>query len=823
MTCAPLAQAFTDVTDSFRYAPAIDYLSDHGIINGYPDDTYRPANSVTRVEFLKLVMEASDIETNSFGISGFSDVDENAWYAPYIRKAKEEGWVEGYEGNVFKPEQKINKVEGLKIIAEVQNWPKETSEELPYKDLKTTDWYTPFVTYANSKNFLEESTYFIPDEILTRGRIADILYRIHITNANHASTYSTKLKDVGTSTQTPSEPTTKTPIPLPTLAAGPELDFTPESFNSTSKNFFTDVTLNNEIPNQFYLNEIYSIDGTINAGTYTKAFIFLAEEGSTDSNNFIDYVSTVENNKFSIPVIFRKPGNYQMGLILGNQGESKIIKISVLPSLPNSPTTSNKQKPLKTAISYTNGQTNVKWDNNDNDLIRVNIYQGKKTHSYITRQKIENINIAYEDFNGFKEGITYLQIDGATTDTDAPLSISSGWAHGEPIQFTATEHQFSTVEKNDVTINELKDFSTTISNIDISGTTKKDIYQEAIITKPDGSVTENNLTSTKKTTAYFGSQIIAQGNDFSFHYTPSTAGTYIIEINGKDGSAIINTPIYIKTGIPLTPDYFDIHKTNEQEKNFSLTKDREDLLDLINKERAKYGLVEVEIDASLNNLAQLHSEDMAKKKYFSHIDPDGKTPNDRRITQNIPTAVGENLAQAPNIFYSHYGLMRSGIHRRNLLDPKWTRVGIGIAKDDQGQLLVTQEFSTFPLSSIDVAKIKEDYMDEINSYRSDKNIIKFSTEQDLAGIAQTWSDKMADQNFFDFDSPNGESLTSMVQKAITGKAVQAIILESSDQQKLLDEILKTEEVDQSQWTKIGIGLKADNIGDLKATLLFTTH
>ncbi|MCC7197487.1 S-layer homology domain-containing protein [Candidatus Peregrinibacteria bacterium] len=821
MIGTPIAEAFTDITDNYRYSKAINYLADHGIINGYPDDTYRPDTSVSRVEFLKLVMESSNVVPEDFGTSGFLDIDESAWYAPYVRKAKNEGWIEGYEGNLFKPEQKINKVEGLKIVAEIQNWSQTTTDILPYKDLHTTDWYAWFVTYANSKNFLEESTYFIPDEILSRGRIADILYRIHITNANNADAYSTKLKDVSdTNTE---EPTSST-IPMPTFSAPPQLDFTPEDFSSASKNFFTDVTLNAELPNNFYLNEIYSIEGTINQGTYTKAFIFLAEEGNTDSSQFIDYVGAVENNKFSIPVIFRKPGNYQLGLILGNQGESKVLKISVLPSLPKIPTTLNKHKPLKTSIAYTNGQTTVKWDNNDNDIIRVNIYQGKTTKSYFIRQKKVKLDVAYEDFNGFKEGTTYLQIDGATADTTEPLNFTSQWAHGEPIQFSATQHQFSTIEKNDITTNGLKDFMTTVSTIEINGTTKKDIYQEAIITKPDGTVTENNLTSSKTTQVYFGSEIVPADSDFTFRYTPTTPGTYIVELNGKDGSAVINTPIYVKTGIPLTPDYFDIHKTNEQEKNFDLASDRNSLLGLINSERKTYGLSIVEIDASLNNLAQLHSEDMAKNNYFSHISLDGKSPNDRRIELSIPTAVGENLAQAPNIYYGHYGLMRSGIHRRNLLDPKWTRVGLGIAKDENGQLLITQEFSTYPLTSIDLAKIKTDYIDQINDYRSDtKNIIEFSIDPELADIAQDWSDKMADENFFDFNSPNGESLTSIVQKTIKGKAVQALILESSDPDKLIEEIIKTDEVNQSQWTKIGIGLKADNIGDLKATLLFTNH
>jgi len=801
-------------------------LFNHGIINGYPDGTYRPETSVSRVEFLKLALESSDIEPEIFGSSGFSDIDETAWYAPYVRKAKEEGWIEGYEGNVFKPEQKINKVEGLKIISQIQEWPVKVQTVSPYQDITVNEWFTPIVAYAKEKNFLEEQGKFlIPDEILNRGRIADILYRIHITNANHADEYSTRLKDVTSTLPETQEPDTQdSTFPQPVFSTPPPLNFTPVTFDTEPNNFFDDVTLDESIPNQFYLNEIYNFEGTITNGQrYTKAFVFLAEGDNLNEDNFIDYVGTVDNDKISIPVIFRKPGNYKLGLILGNQGESKIISISVLPSLPTMPSVSNNDKPLNPRIEFNDEKTSVRWSSNGNELLRINIYQDKKTQSYLVRQKKEKIDIGYMDFASFKEGKTYLQIDGAQMSEDKPLTLTSNWSHSETMAFTSTGHQFSTVEDTDVSVTEMPEFMTTIAPIVIKGTTQKDLYQEAIITKPDGFVVSNNLTSSKPTETYFGSHILAAGSDFTFKYTPATAGTYIIELNSKDGSAVINTPIYVKTGIPLLPDYFDLHTTNEQENPFDLAKDRTNLLNLINDERAKYNLGDVTIDASLNNLAQLHSEDMSEKNYFSHIDLDGNTPNDRRIALNIPTPVGENLAEAPNIYYSHYGLMRSGIHRRNLLDPKWVRVGIGIAKNSQGQLLVTEEFSTNPLTSIDIANIKTDYLNKINDYRSEKGLPSTSIDDTLASIAQTWSDKMADENFFDFTSPNGESLTSMVQQKVSGKAVQALILESSDQDKLIDEILNTDEVNESQWTKIGIGLKADNIGDLKATLLFTTH
>ena len=60
----------------------------------------------------------------------------------------------------------------------------------------------------------------------------------------------------------------------------------------------------------------------------------------------------------------------------------------------------------------------------------------------------------------------------------------------------------------------------------------------------------------------------------------------------------------------------------------------------------------------------------------------------------IYTAVGENIASNPNITDSNYRLARSPIHYRNMLNPLWTRVGVGVYLDSKGSFRVVQEFST---------------------------------------------------------------------------------------------------------------------------------
>ena len=811
---------FTDVPAVSRYYKAIGYLSAEGIIKGYPDGTFAPDRSVNRAEFLKLVLESSDIIPDTATFTGFKDIDESQWYAKYVRKALNEGWVEGYPDNTFRPENGITKAEGLKIIGKVQDW--QVSSKItaaPFTDVPSGAWFTPYIDYAKSRNFLEESgRFFIPDTVLSRGKTSEILFRTYITKLNNVRAYSTSLPAPVSSTGTGNE---TNPV-APAETASPDLNFTPVSFENYPASFFDDVTLTGSFPSTFYLDEVYFFEGTVKSGTYDKAFVFLAEENEQDTSSFLNNVGTVNGNKVRIPVVFRQPGNYRLGLILGSSGESKVARISVLPSLPPGISADKTPDPINAKIEYKNQKSIVSWNSNGNGLIRLKFYQGNKTKNFIFRQGVNRFEIPYQDFNAFNEGKTWYVIEGAGLKSEQPLEIAGSWATGATNEFYSVQHNFCEYQTENITISGLPQTYAAGQLIHFSGVTKTMIFADAAVTKPDGRVEMVKMTSAQPMNSYYDSKVIDIGNDFSFSYKTTLPGTYIIEINSRDGEAVLNHPVYPDPGIPLLPDYFDLNQFAQKETGFNLADFRIQLLNLINNDRKNAGLQTISLDAPLNNLAQLHSEDMVNRNYFGHVNPDGQTPDDRRITLGIQTAVGENLAQSPTVLYTHYGLMRSGIHRKNIMDPKWTMVGIGIAQNSS-QLFSTEEFSTNPLTEIDLIGIENRILEKINGVRSAKGIPLIEMDAALSSTADSWSAKMAVQKFFAFVSPDGESLSDVVQKQMTNNAVQAIILQSNDQDRLIEEAISGIDATTNQWRRIGIGLKVDNIGSLKATLLYTTQ
>ena len=135
----------------------------------------------------------------------------------------------------------------------------------------------------------------------------------------------------------------------------------------------------------------------------------------------------------------------------------------------------------------------------------------------------------------------------------------------------------------------------------------------------------------------------------------------------------------------------------------------------VNLQRRANDRQPLEWDDTLVNLARAHSEDMAKRGYFKHVNPEGETPM-KRLEQagyNKCRLVGENIYQ--NNLYSRAitekkrttydwnsmetitattlkGWMDSDSHRENILQNDYTREGVGVAIGSDDKVYITQIF-----------------------------------------------------------------------------------------------------------------------------------
>lgn len=108
-----------DVADDAACKAAVERLISLGIVKGYEDDTYRPEIVVTRAEFATLVVKALGLDSAaafSIGLTLFSDVPSDAWYAGYVNVAASQGLLKGYQDGTFRPMNVVTYPEALTIL-----------------------------------------------------------------------------------------------------------------------------------------------------------------------------------------------------------------------------------------------------------------------------------------------------------------------------------------------------------------------------------------------------------------------------------------------------------------------------------------------------------------------------------------------------------------------------------------------------------------------------------------------------------------------------------------------------------------------------------
>ncbi len=118
------------------------------------------------------------------------------------------------------------------------------------------------------------------------------------------------------------------------------------------------------------------------------------------------------------------------------------------------------------------------------------------------------------------------------------------------------------------------------------------------------------------------------------------------------------------------------------------------VVDLVNKERAAAGLPALKVNAKLAAVAEKKAEDLRDKGYFAHQSPTYGSPFDMMKQFGISyTAAGENIAKGQKTPADVMnGWMNSSGHRANILNSNYTEIGVGYVTDSNGTTYWVQHF-----------------------------------------------------------------------------------------------------------------------------------
>lgn len=118
----PQYPAFDDVPLNTWFAPFVERAATLGIVNGYMNDKgdltgfFGPADPVTRAQAMKILVEAFDLKATTTGIT-FGDVKASDWFYSYVSIGSALGIIQGYEGNIFKPNEPVTRSEMAKMLS----------------------------------------------------------------------------------------------------------------------------------------------------------------------------------------------------------------------------------------------------------------------------------------------------------------------------------------------------------------------------------------------------------------------------------------------------------------------------------------------------------------------------------------------------------------------------------------------------------------------------------------------------------------------------------------------------------------------------------
>jgi uncharacterized protein YkwD len=320
-----------------------------------------------------------------------------------------------------------------------------------------------------------------------------------------------------------------------------------------------------------------------------------------------------------------------------------------------------------------------------------------------------------------------------------------------------------------------------------------------VVTTPDGQVTEESLKLSPARRFESAVRFDKGRGEYSVEITASgSLGPTVVDLMHCYAGVEYPAPTIPPKKSPMSADV----REGEQL-----------MLELINKARAEAHLPALAYDERLSEAARAHSEDMFQNKYFAHDSPTVGTLAERMAKAGIKAKkFCENIADNQDLLVAHQELMDSPGHRKDILDPDLTRVGVGIIRAENGQLLVTEDFME-DYQTYDTSALAAQLIEGLNEARGNNAIAWLTESSALSDIALENSRAMMASGKLD----QSQVKALIRQGRLRLKSVQAAMFESVDPTAPA----QVAEALKARYQEIGVGIVQDS-SPSGAKVLWTT-
>ncbi|WP_088429576.1 S-layer homology domain-containing protein [Halomicronema hongdechloris] len=177
--------AFSDLPSDHWAKPAIDSLSAQRWLQGFPDGSFRPDAPITRAEFAAQIAQVfSELPLQSSTSITFQDVPETHWGQASIQRAVQAGFLRGYPGRTFRPNQPVSRAQLIVAVASGLDLEAEANTDVllqPYQDRNQVPaWAIPSLVAAIRSGLVadaEQLNRLRPQAAATRAEVAAMLHQ----------------------------------------------------------------------------------------------------------------------------------------------------------------------------------------------------------------------------------------------------------------------------------------------------------------------------------------------------------------------------------------------------------------------------------------------------------------------------------------------------------------------------------------------------------------------------------------------------------------------------------------------------------------------
>lgn len=174
-----LKTSFKDVKADNWCAGYVYDLLERGIVSGYKGGAFLPRQTVTRAEFAKMLCKVKGWSASETQAADCIGVQPSHWAYSYVKALSQNNVIDAYPSTSFRPDQSLTRAEAVKMIVKAQGLKLDTTSDI-FVDV-IGHWASDYILTAKRYSLINgyNDGTFLPDNNITRAEAAKIIWQLH--------------------------------------------------------------------------------------------------------------------------------------------------------------------------------------------------------------------------------------------------------------------------------------------------------------------------------------------------------------------------------------------------------------------------------------------------------------------------------------------------------------------------------------------------------------------------------------------------------------------------------------------------------------------